>query len=204
MEEDNFEELANLLFGAMDDDEAPPADAPQLPPPQATILVMGLDESGKTSTLSSLCYGQVVSSDPTGLSEDIRCVHKGIRLLFREIGGRFRFRSAWPAFFPGVNALIWIVDSTDRGRILESRDELEKVASDDRLANVPILLVLNKQDLRYRMETDVILRMMAFERYADRVIKVVLSAKTACAGLMEAMDWLMERLQLVPEEVPPE
>ena len=43
--------------------------------------------------------------------------------------------------------LIYVVDSSDRERIAESREELFGILQSDEMARVPVVVVANKQDL---------------------------------------------------------
>ena len=43
--------------------------------------------------------------------------------------------------------LIIVVDSTDRERIGELREEIERLMNEDELRDVPVLFFANKQDL---------------------------------------------------------
>ena len=47
-------------------------------------------------------------------------------------------------FAPG---LVYVVDSNDRERILESREELFGILQNDEMRGVPVVVIANKQDL---------------------------------------------------------
>ena len=42
---------------------------------------------------------------------------------------------------------IYVVDSSDRRRLDESRDELHELLEEDKLSGIPVLIFANKQDL---------------------------------------------------------
>ena len=46
-----------------------------------------------------------------------------------------------------VSGLLYVVDSSDRDRIEESRDELFAILEDDAMREVPVVVIANKQDL---------------------------------------------------------
>ena len=49
--------------------------------------------------------------------------------------------------FFDYSGLIYVVDSSDRERIAESREELFGILQSDEMARVPVVVVANKQDL---------------------------------------------------------
>jgi GTPase SAR1 family protein len=179
------------------DEPVDPEPGPSIP----VVLLMGLDESGKTSLLGSLCYGTIVTSIPTELKEHTPYCHDGVQLVFRELGGRFRFRDDWYANLTNARALLWVIDVIDRGRILESRDEFQKLIERPEIAGLPILIALNKQDAKFKMPTaDILDRIqVAKYQYSDRKILVVECSKKSCPDLVDGMTWLVRQMGLVPD-----
>lgn len=53
----------------------------------------------------------------------------------------------WRHYYQGTQGLIFVIDSNDRERIQEAKDELHKVLSDDLLREARVLIFANKQDL---------------------------------------------------------
>ena len=53
-------------------------------------------------------------------------------------------RPLWREYYQNTSVLIFVVDSSDRERISESRDELRKLLAEEELKNC-VLLVMAKQ-----------------------------------------------------------
>jgi GTPase SAR1 family protein len=49
-------------------------------------------------------------------------------------------------FTEGCGA-VWVIDSTDRDRLVESREEFQRMRDDVLQTDMPILVLANKQDL---------------------------------------------------------
>ena len=56
-------------------------------------------------------------------------------------------RSLWRHYYANTEALIFVVDSNDRERIGEARDEFHRAIEDEGLRDAIILVFANKQDL---------------------------------------------------------
>lgn len=50
-------------------------------------------------------------------------------------------------YLDDCKALVFVVDSSDPGRLPEAQKALKKVLSDERLRDVPLMLLANKNDL---------------------------------------------------------
>ena len=57
----------------------------------------------------------------------------------------FYFRPLWRHYFQNTQGLIFVVDSNDRERIGEARDELMRMLAEDELREAVLLIFANKQ-----------------------------------------------------------
>jgi small GTP-binding protein len=64
-----------------------------------------------------------------------------------QVGGQEKIRRLWQHYYQGSDGLIFVVDSSDRERIDEAREELHGILSWGDMSNVPIVIIANKQDL---------------------------------------------------------
>ena len=53
----------------------------------------------------------------------------------------------WRHYYTGTQGLVFVVDSQDRDRIDEARQELHKIISDREMRDCLLLVFANKQDL---------------------------------------------------------
>merc|ERR1712159_548560 len=95
------------------------------------ILMVGLDAAGKTTILYKLKLGEVVTTLPT-IGFNVETVeYKNIKFTVWDVGGQDKIRKLWRRYYQGTEGLIFVVDSSDRDRINDARDELMKMLSDD-------------------------------------------------------------------------
>merc|ERR1712050_793952 len=111
------------------------------------ILMVGLDAAGKTTTLYKLKLGEVVMTIPT-IGFNVETVeYKNINFTVWDVGGQDKIRPLWRHYYQNTQGLIFVVDSNDRDRIGEARDELSKMLSEDEMRDAILLVFANKQDL---------------------------------------------------------
>jgi hypothetical protein len=103
--------------------------------PTRNILILGLDNAGKSTLLEmikslySTTLFQPEHIRPT-IGQNIGRVTVGevdkIVLAFWDLGGQEGLRKIWEEYYKESDALIFVVDATDRGRIEECKDALGK------------------------------------------------------------------------------
>jgi len=113
----------------------------------ATILLLGLDNAGKTTLLHKLKYGSIRLVIPTQRAQLEEIVLGNVKFRAWDLGGHAQVRSLWKEFFFEADAVIFLVDSADRERLPESRKELTSLINDSNLSNSPFLILGNKTDL---------------------------------------------------------
>ncbi|KAH0457455.1 hypothetical protein IEQ34_012770 [Dendrobium chrysotoxum] len=111
------------------------------------ILMVGLDAAGKTTILYKLKLGEIVTTIPT-IGFNVETVeYKNISFTVWDVGGQDKIRPLWRHYFQNTQGLIFVVDSNDRDRVIEARDELHRMLNEDELRDAVLLVFANKQDL---------------------------------------------------------
>ena len=83
---------------------------------EVRILLLGLDNAGKTTIVKKLNGEDVETVSPT-LGFDIKTLHfMGYKLNIWDVGGQTTLRSYWRNYFEETDALVWVVDSADKRR----------------------------------------------------------------------------------------
>ena len=101
-----------------------------------------------------LKLGQSVTTIPT-VGFNVETVsYKNVKFSVWDVGGQDKIRPLWRHYFTGTQALIFVVDSSDRERIDEARKELHMIVNDREMREVVILVFANKQDLPEALKPD--------------------------------------------------
>ncbi|GAA6004768.1 hypothetical protein JCM11491_002222 [Sporobolomyces phaffii] len=134
---------------------------------QVRVLMLGLDNAGKTTICKALLHEDVSSVSPT-LGFNIRTiVHAGYTLNVWDIGGQTSLRPYWRNYFEQTDAVVWVVDSADRERIAQCRDELHHLLQEERLVGASLLVFANKQDIPGAMSTSEISSALQLDELTD-------------------------------------
>nr|XP_043627692.1 ADP-ribosylation factor 1-like [Erigeron canadensis] len=111
------------------------------------ILMLGLDDSGKTMILYKLKLGDFVATVPT-IGFNVEALeYKNIRFTVWDVGGQDKIRPLWRHYYQNTQALIFVVDSNNKRRIYQARNELHRLLNEDELSDATILIFANKKDL---------------------------------------------------------
>uniref|UniRef100_A0A3B3IAG6 ADP-ribosylation factor-like 1 n=1 Tax=Oryzias latipes TaxID=8090 RepID=A0A3B3IAG6_ORYLA len=88
------------------------------------ILILGLDGAGKTTILYRLQVGEVVTTIPT-IGFNVETVtYKNLKFQVWDLGGQTSIRPYWRCYYSNTDAVIYVVDSSDRDRMGISKSEL--------------------------------------------------------------------------------
>ena len=158
------------------------------------IVMVGLDEAGKTTILYSLKLGQIETTIPT-ISFNVETVdYKNISFTVWDVGGRDKIRPLWRHYFPNTQALIFVVDSSDIERIPEAAKELHKMLREEELRDAILLVFANKQDLPQAISASEVTERLGLHCLRTRRWQTQAVCAVKGQGLYEGLDWLQEQL----------
>ncbi|KAJ8486138.1 hypothetical protein OPV22_018623 [Ensete ventricosum] len=158
------------------------------------ILMVGLDAAGKTTILYKLKLGEIVTTIPT-IGFNVETVeYKNISFTVWDVGGQDKIRPLWRHYFQNTQGLIFVVDSNDRDRIIEARDELHRMLNEDELRDAVLLVFANKQDLPNAMNAAEITDKLGLHSLRQRHWYIQSACATSGEGLYEGLDWLSNNI----------
>ncbi|KAG7277600.1 hypothetical protein CRUP_013918 [Coryphaenoides rupestris] len=159
------------------------------------ILMVGLDAAGKTTILYKLKLGEIVTTIPT-IGFNVETVeYKNISFTVWDVGGQDKIRPLWRHYFQNTQGLIFVVDSNDRERVNEAREELGRMLAEDELREAVLLIFANKQDLPNAMNAAEITDKLGLHALRQRNWYIQATCATSGDGLYEGLDWLSTQLK---------
>ncbi|GAB0132199.1 hypothetical protein E4U41_001786 [Claviceps citrina] len=159
------------------------------------ILMVGLDAAGKTTILYKLKLGEIVTTIPT-IGFNVETVeYKNIQFTVWDVGGQDKIRPLWRHYFQNTQGIIFVVDSNDRDRIVEAREELQRMLNEDELREAILLVFANKQDLPNAMNAAEITDKLGLHSLRQRAWYIQSTCATSGDGLYEGLEWLATTLR---------
>jgi ADP-ribosylation factor protein 1 len=156
--------------------------------------MVGLDAAGKTTILYKLKLGEVVTTIPT-IGFNVETVeYKNISFTVWDVGGQDKIRLLWRHYYQNTQGLIFVVDSNDRDRIDDAREELHKMLSEEELREAVLLVFANKQDLQFALDAEEILNTLSLMEIKDRTWTIQACSAVTKEGLQEGMEWLVKTI----------
>jgi len=163
---------------------------------QRRILFLGLDAAGKTTILYKLNCGEALNTIPTVGFNVERVEYKNIEFTAWDIGGQKKIRALWHHYFTDTDALVFIVDSCDRARFEEAKEELYQTMNDDRMRNTVLLVWANKQDLPNAASPAEVMEALELQKHFRNTEFLLQGCiATSGEGLYEGLDWLAKTLK---------
>ncbi|GAQ83255.1 GTP-binding ADP-ribosylation factor [Klebsormidium nitens] len=161
---------------------------------EARILCLGLDAAGKTTILYKLKLGETTHTVPT-IGFNVETVeYRNVSFTVWDVGGQHRIRQLWNHYFQGSQGLIFVVDSQDRARVQEAREELHSILNADEMRNVAVLVFANKQDLPTAMNVAELTDKLGLHSIRQRSWYIQSACAPTGEGLYEGLDWLAGHL----------
>ena len=154
-----------------------------------TVLVVGIDGAGKTTMLNTLQGRFGKATRPTLGFERVQMMLDEVTTVsFYDLGGSAKMRDMWCNYYGDVHGMVYVVDASDEARIGESAQMFKSIMSHKRLANKPVLVLGNKQDVEGAASTEVLGDAFGVAALTN----VSVSCCTAMAATEDAVDARLE------------
>ncbi|TWW54971.1 ADP-ribosylation factor-like protein 3 [Takifugu flavidus] len=173
---------------------------------EVRIVLLGLDNAGKTTLLKSLASEDVNTITPTqvmgftfnmfcGIGFNIKSVAShGMKLNVWDIGGQRKIRPFWKKYLENTDLLIYVIDSADKKRFEETGLELSELIDEENLKGVPVLIFANKQDLATASPASEIAEGLNLHTYRDRQWQIQACSAVSGEGVQDGMNWICNNI----------
>lgn len=108
-----------------------------------------------------------------------------------DVGGQRSIRSYWKNYFEDTDALIWVVDSSDKQRMNDCRQELNNLLEEERLLGATLLVFANKQDLPGSLSCDQVAEALQLSSIKGHHCKVFPSSAMTGQNITQGLDWVL-------------
>ncbi|KAM3935012.1 ADP-ribosylation factor-like protein 13B isoform 2-T2 [Leptodactylus fuscus] len=134
---------------------------------KVTLVMVGLDNAGKTATVKGIQGESPQDVAPTvGFSKaDIRQGRFDITMF--DLGGGKQIRGIWKNYYAESYGVVFVIDSSDVDRMEETKETVAEVLRHPRIAGKPVLVLANKQDREGAMAEADIIEYLSLEKLVN-------------------------------------
>ncbi|KAI8393493.1 ADP-ribosylation factor family-domain-containing protein [Radiomyces spectabilis] len=158
---------------------------------EVKIIIVGLDNAGKTTILYKLLMNQVVTTTPTIGSNVEEVEYKNIKFMMWDIGGQESLRASWKTYYVDTKAVILVIDSTDANRLHIAKQELHAMMENEQLREASLLVFANKQDVKGALTAAQVSDALALTSLKDRQWHIQACSALSGDGLFQGLDWVV-------------
>eukprot|EP01090_Pellita_catalonica_P019888 TRINITY_DN6899_c0_g1_i1.p1 TRINITY_DN6899_c0_g1~~TRINITY_DN6899_c0_g1_i1.p1 ORF type:complete len:141 (+),score=28.58 TRINITY_DN6899_c0_g1_i1:65-424(+) len=118
-----------------------------------------------------------------------------MKFVMWDLGGQDQLRQSWSTYYKDTNAVILVVDSTERERVPLVKKELYKMLEHESLQNAKILVYANKQDKKGHMKSSELAKELNLHNIKTQPWHIQASCALTGKGLYEGMDWISQQVK---------
>jgi ADP-ribosylation factor-like protein 6 len=164
-----------------------------------SVLVIGLDNSGKSSLLNFLRPQEIQTNDiaPTVGFNVEHFSYKGLSFTAFDMSGQSRYRTLWGNYYRTTNGIIFVIDSSDKTRILVAREEVQQLLSHPDISsrNIPILFFANKMDIRDSLSDVGVSSALSLDSITNKSWHICSSNALKGDGVIDGIEWLSSAIK---------
>ncbi|KAL3313981.1 ADP-ribosylation factor-like protein 6 [Cichlidogyrus casuarinus] len=166
---------------------------------EAKILVLGLDNSGKSTLINRFKARNLQKSiiTPTiGFGVE-KCETKGLSLICFDMSGQGRYRNLWEHYYDDCTAVIFVIDSSDNIRLVVAQDELNELLINPKIVQrrIPILFFANKMDVHGALNAGEIANVLTLDKIRDKPWNICASNALTGEGVETGLLWLTNQVK---------
>ena len=161
----------------------------------AKIVMIGLNNAGKTTILYKMNLGEVIQTAPTTSFNTEIVEHNNTKFQVWDLAGQKGIRPFWNSYYSGTNAIIFVIDSSDRERLEIASEEFQLLLLEEELRLSPIVVLANKQDIEGSMTPEEISDILKLGEIQGRDWSIFKTSALKGEGLEDAFTWLAKCLE---------
>ncbi|KAL6916311.1 hypothetical protein FSHL1_007759 [Fusarium sambucinum] len=171
-------------------------------PPLINIGVVGLPSAGKTAIIHKLSRGQK-PTPPLTDTVNTTCFFQGSqKYLIFDYSGNEKLRAIWRKLLFRLQAIVFVIDSTDRVNMEETREALWQVLREEMLDPQPVLILANKQDNPKAISVLELIECLEIEGDLEKTRKcrIIATSSITGEGLVEGLEWMRRIVRTNPSQ----
>ena len=121
--------------------------------------------------------------------------YENINFQMWDLGGQSEIRPFWRCYYPRTNAVVFVIDSSDKERMDIVKQELFLLLQEDDLKGVPVMILANKQDIEGCLTDVQISESMGLTEIKNRPWALFKTIAQTGQGVDDAFKWLVNTIR---------
>ena len=162
------------------------------------LLVLGLDNAGKSTLLTLLVRNEVVPHAPTHQPVTDMITIGSMKMRAVDMGGHEIARRMWEMYSQDADGIVYIVDAMDRERFPEAGLALHKLLQ-TLAPTTPVLVLGNKDDMQGAAREEELYYGLGLDEVqregSGRQLQLQMCSVFEKRGFKEGFDWLAQHIK---------
>ena len=159
------------------------------------LLILGLDNAGKTTILYQLKFNKEIEPMPTNDNNLEVLYTENTKYNIWDLSGKEEYRKFWKLFYDNVDGFIFVVDSNDRNRIEEAAKIFNQLINEEKLKDLPFIIYISKQDKKDAISFKEVTEKLNICNVKERVYECLATDSKNCKSLASGLDFLKSKIE---------
>ncbi|XP_077328954.1 uncharacterized protein LOC143963257 [Lithobates pipiens] len=160
-------------------------------PVRARVLLLGLDHSGKTTTLYQLKLKEKVATISTaGFNVETLDPINGVSFTVWDVSLNPETWPFYKHYFANTQGMMFVVDCKDRERQTDAKQLLHTILGESDMEGVPFIILANKQDLQDTKQPSDLALELELDKWTGHAWEILGCSAMSGDGLQEALSTL--------------
>lgn len=158
------------------------------------IAVLGFGNAGKSSFVHVINTGQFKENMMATVGFNMHKVQKGkVIIKVWDMGGQEKYRGMWERYCRGVEVIVFVVDANDPKLFPHAQKEMQTLLAQSTLAGVPLLVLLNKNDLKTAVDPAEVVKELQLESLVNRDVSYYSISCKNIINIDKTLEWIVKR-----------
>ncbi|XP_014300213.1 ADP-ribosylation factor-like protein 6 isoform X2 [Microplitis demolitor] len=166
---------------------------------EVNVLVVGLNNSGKSTVINQFKRedDRCIDIVPTVGFNVEKFAFKNVHFTAFDMSGHDRYRSLWEHYYKECQGIIFIIDSSDKLRLVVVKEELDMLLQHPDIVGrkIPMLFLANKMDLPDSLTTVKLVAALGLDRIHNKPWHIRATNAVTGEGLQSAIEWLTDQIR---------
>eukprot|EP00891_Asterochloris_glomerata_P000393 jgi/Astpho2/393/e_gw1.00011.235.1_t len=159
---------------------------------KASMLVVGLANSGKTSIVQALKAERSLDDTVPTVGFSVERFHMlNTMLTVVDMSGQPKYQKLWECYYDDVQGVILVIDAADQAQLSDAKGIVQRLQAHTDLEDTPLLIFANKMDLAHALHVSDIAAALDLTEQPERQWQIAASSALTGEGLEEGMRWLL-------------